>query len=390
MHALYPLWLPPLIALCSTVVSGLTAFGDAIVFLAVWSLLTTVGVLNEAAPHLLATGVMFTAFMSLSPLPYLTYIARYEIRDSMGWALMSGVPTAALVPLGVYLLIFGNVTVLKAVIGGTFLLFGVSKLWLSLVGEARAKAEGRVTAVDVYGVAVVDGPLDPLLPEAALCDDVPCEREQEAEDGVQPAVEVQTGGETSLNGLPCEEEEEEEEGSACVRFCFKPISPNHSLRFTGAVLFIAGVGAGVFGGMLGVGGPPQIVAFEVLRLHKYNQRGIQVIISWLGGITRIIALVSSSTFHAADWPSYLSVCIAAVIGTAIGASLRARVNTEMILRCLYVLLILSTITLFNVLKRPLTIAVYAGSVTVYAIALLLAWTHPCHSCALPCRRVFAE
>jgi hypothetical protein len=97
-------WLPPLLAFFACISSGLTAFGDGILFLVMWSVLTTAGAVDGTKPTALTQGVLHVMVLSLAPLPYLCWVARQEIRGFFWWACTMALPSGALVPLGMALL----------------------------------------------------------------------------------------------------------------------------------------------------------------------------------------------------------------------------------------------------------------------------------------------
>jgi hypothetical protein len=89
--------------------------------------------------------------------------------------------------------------------------------------------------------------------------------------------------------------------------------------------------------------------------------------------------MGSSVLRVEDWPAYLGTAASAVVGVAIGSSMRSRVDAETILRGLYCLLLVSALTMFDVVGNTLAIALYAGCLAVYI--LLVTGAH--HFASLP-------
>lgn len=391
MAAIGPPYVAPVLALVSCVVSGLTAFGQGILFLVLWSILGVVGVLDESHPDFITSAVLLSAVLSLAPLPYLAWVARFEMRDNLGWAVVLGLPTCALTPLGVAFLRLGNVAVLKGVTGALFATFGAVKLFLSLREEALLRqSESAARAVSLAAMASpfptrsLSGRKSPA-PTAAP-DDRSLQLDASTVDTtsiVVPSAAVVAGDSGAVNASS-EQDDVRLVSSAGSRLSdalerwFPPISDDHSLRFTTLALGLAGVASGVLGGMLGVGGPPQIVAFAVLRLHKTIQRGLVVAVGLVSSIMRIVTLVTSPGIHvySSDWPVIVGVAVGAVVGTSIGTYFRVYVHTETILRWLYGLLILSTVTMFNLVRHVSGLAVFFVFVAGYAGLLVLLWRRP--------------
>jgi uncharacterized membrane protein YfcA len=163
-------------------------------------------------------------------------------------------------------------------------------------------------------------------------------------------------------------------------WAFKPIAPRFSMAATAAILFTSNVIGGVLDGMLGIGGPPKIAAFAILNLGKETQRGVQSLGILTGAAVRLISLKTASTtiYHSELTRIYVIVSCLAVVGTTIGAIFRTKVSTEWILRCLYVLIILSTFTMFNVLSKWYFVLIYCICIAGYFAALAVMWWWPLH------------
>jgi hypothetical protein len=105
----YPVWLPGTIALGASFVSGLTTFGDGIIFLSVWAILNACGVVSDSA-NTFQSAIIFITLLPLASLPIVCWIARREIWDHLGWGALISSSTASFVPVGIHIL---SVTDLK-------------------------------------------------------------------------------------------------------------------------------------------------------------------------------------------------------------------------------------------------------------------------------------
>jgi uncharacterized membrane protein YfcA len=313
----------------SAAISGLTAFGDGILFMALWTALDAIGVLGGDHSQLLTRAAAFNTLMSIAPIPYVAWIARHEIRAVIGWGVLLATVAAVFVPLGVALLVIGNVVVLKGVVGGVFAVFGAARLWLSV---RQLKTE-RHTIVHPSAFST-------------------------------PMVVVET---------------EPSPGPASLwKQWFPVITTRYTLRGAFVMLTASGVLTGVGAGLLGIGGPPQIAAFALMNLSKETQRGIRVLVIAAGGLSRLVSLLTASTsiYVAEDVPGYVGCVVSAVLGAVLGAAFRSNVSSEAILRMLYALLIVSTITLLDVLSRWYTVLLWCTAVVGYFAALWMMWQWP--------------
>jgi uncharacterized membrane protein YfcA len=195
-----PPYVPPLLALVSCVVSGVTTFGDGIAFLVGWGLLTTAGVL-PAHPASYAKAVAYITLLPLTSLPALLWTARKELRRSVGYATVMSITTAAFTPAGSYVLLFGAADVVSALIGAFFLLFATLKMQGSVVDLGKARLHRRELAAAAataeaaeHGGAGAAAPPVPVqllqqLPAAAAAEAPPGATKQ-----APPAVDVEAGG----------------------------------------------------------------------------------------------------------------------------------------------------------------------------------------------------
>lgn len=366
----------------ATFCAGLTAFGEGIIFLVIWTSMDTVGVLGGDSSANLTLGVLMTMILSVTPMPYLLWVARKEIAAALGWAILLGACATAFVPLGFRLLTQGNTTVVKYSIGVVFGVFGTLKLWLSI----RSAALNRVDSAE-RGVVELDTVCVIQQQQAEVIDD----RQLVPSSTTASAAPVEPLPHTppDCSRQPVPSVDPSPASSVRCSSLFSPIAPRHSLHSTAVILGVAGVAAGVFSGMLGVGGPPQIIAYSILRLEKGPQRGIRVLGGFMFNCLRIVmfATAPSPILSVNDLGAYIAIAVAAVCGTIVGTRCREHVNTEVILRILYVLVFLSTFTLFNVSSSVLGLVVYGLLLVIYCAALYGLWVNP-HR--MECKRKSAE
>ncbi len=102
-------------------------------------------------------------------------------------------------------------------------------------------------------------------------------------------------------------------------------------------------------------------------------RGLMVIVSLISTAVRLttLSLASDSIITLSDWPAYVGVMMCAVVGTTIGSRLRQRMRAEGILRCLYALLILSALTMLDVLDSTVAMTVYFSLLACLAVVLVV-------------------
>ena len=104
-------------------------------------------------------------------------------------------------------------------------------------------------------------------------------------------------------------------------------------------------------------------------------RGIKVITTTVSNVIRLVsfAVLGNNIFSNSNAIVYVGIAAGTVAGTAIGSHLRLGLDTEVILRGLYVVLILSTATMFDtVMTDALSFGLFCGCVAAFA-ATLSAW-----------------
>lgn len=171
--------------------------------------------------------------------------------------------------------------------------------------------------------------------------------------------------------------------SACLIPFFPIASMRCSRRATAIVLFFTGFASGIMGGLIGTGGPPQLVAFSSLKLTKEHIRGVKVLATLVSNSLRIALFIAwgQGELFKEKWWVYLSVTVASLVGATIGSWLREYVAGETILKLLYLLLMLSCSELFGVIGKedpdgkpaPVNVGAIAGFVGGFVVWLLTVW-----------------
>jgi uncharacterized membrane protein YfcA len=335
--------------------------------------------------------------LPLTGLPVLLWAARQELRPNLAWAMLLSATTACLIPIGVYVLLVGGVREIRAVCGALFVVFGSAKLWLSVMKDRMSCAPaGSSTVVDPEGIEMKERLLVGDSPRAGSGDSggdgSGSDRAVSVSTGASgeglagdasPRVDAVTVRDTAPRQRPAATAVSSGRRTGLWRVvdyidaALVPISPVFSRNATAAIMLSTGAVSGLFGGMLGTGGPPQIVAFAQLQLAKDRIRGIKVIATTVSNVLRLLsfAVAGGDSLRRKDAWAYVGVTVGCVLGTAIGSYLRGRFDTEGILRGLYVILILSAATMFNVLKNGGALAAYLSSVVAYVVVLVVARQH---------------
>lgn len=127
----------------SSVMGGLTSFGDAILVHICLSGLGAAGLLSDRTSDL-RFAVLVTGLMSLVALPCALFFARASLRASLPYGLVMATTGCVFVLVGARVLFMGDLTVVKAAAGCVFLLFSAWRLLAGAVDDARAAvlAEG--------------------------------------------------------------------------------------------------------------------------------------------------------------------------------------------------------------------------------------------------------
>lgn len=184
-------------------------------------------------------------------------------------------------------------------------------------------------------------------------------------------------GATQSSLSPLDTEQQLTRTQRAVRCLFPEASDRCSPVVICIVLFFTGFASGLMAGLVGSGGPPQLIAFAQLRLRKEWIRGVKLLATTVSNVIRItlFAVWGSDIFREA-WYVYLAVALASLAGATIGSYLRQWVAGETILRLLYILLFLSTGELFGALEDAAGISAFAVATAAWLVSVGLIYLHP--------------
>lgn len=107
---------------------------------------------------------------------------------------------------------------------------------------------------------------------------------------------------------------------------------------------LAGFCAGVMGALTGMGGPPLLLLFEVLKIHKDEVRGIGAILNVLQ--VRIIVYATMGLFRGEEAWLYTIASVGSLLGLLVGIVLEKRVNQHVFSRILILLMLTCCLLMF--------------------------------------------
>lgn len=342
--------------LVSTLVAGLTAFGDGIVFHILWALASSAGAVGRDRASLERAVTIITIF-SVTKQPLQAYFAG---PNALWRARVHGLALAVTgvcgVPLGAAALRYSDVRALKVGAGALFLLYAAWKLAADAVAGARRAAQ--LASADGGGsgaTATPDGVGAPAgSPAAATKAGVGSSSARPRPPGPSPPP-------AAAASPPA---------AAVCRLAVPSLSPadaGYSPRSELALLALAGGAAGALGGALGVGGPPQMVAFAALSLGKDDVRAVATVFSAAELVARVAAL-GRDGLAAVPPAAAAATAGAAVLGTLAGTAARRLVDSAALLRALLVLVALSSGVLLGALDDAALLAALLGGVAAAAAA----------------------
>jgi len=156
------------------------------------------------------------------------------------------------------------------------------------------------------------------------------------------------------------------------------VSPVYSVRAALGALFGTGVLSGLLGGLFGTGGPPQMIAFAVLRVDKDVIRGVSMVYGLLECGMRVIMFTTSdgNVFSAAEWPIYAGIAVASWVGFVVGTWLRRYADTDMIIRMLLLLVFTSSAILLGALTTHAVAVGFAVAGAAWLGLLAFVFRHP--------------
>ena len=403
----------PVCAALSSVIAGLTTYGDAILFhiCSTLSRLTGLAAPSSSEDEELRFAVLCTTVMTVVTYFVACYLARGEVRRCLPYGLTMAVTGLSMVPVGSSLLFGGDLGPVKVGTGFFFASFATYYLTLSFREEAKGRLQGRSD-----GPPGGPDPLPQRRPAAATA----AAAEEAAGKGAA-AVEVGGQGSLILVAQAAAAEEAAGKGAAAVEVggqdslilvaqaaqnpgrCFVPwpepqaeweAAPAQDCRVHVAgggwwwwwwrsalapaplqraaeyvdsalhplsaatppsrallILLLAGAGAGFLNGLLGTGGPPQMLAWAVIGAHKDLARATWVVYASLEVPLRIYFTVTGPNWNpSAEGAIYAAVGAASLVSYLLGSYLRRHCNTRAILRVMLLVVGLSSSILMGALS----------------------------------------
>ena len=396
----------PLCAGLASACSGLTTYGDAILFHICATLSRISGL---AAPAVdedeeLRFAVLCTTIMSVVTIFVAWYYSRGELRRCVPYGLTMAATGLAMVPVGSSLLFNGDLGPVKVGTGVFFACFATYYLTLSFRDEAVAARLRGGGAVAPPGSAVAD-PLPQREPAAAAAaaaagkGGAAAEPAGPAEAAQGPGTDAAAAHYASRGRsfLPWPEPEAAWGGTAedcrvqvagapgagewwslraLAEFfdgTLHPLSHTTPPSRTLAVLLVAGTGAGFLNGLLGTGGPPQMLAWAVIGAHKDLARATFAVYASLEVPLRLYLTATGPGWNPSrDGALYASVGSASFVCYLAGTWLRRYCDTRAILRVMLVVVGLSSSVLMGALEsRGVAGGCAAGAGVVGACLLAL-------------------
>jgi hypothetical protein len=351
----------PVCAGLSSIVAGLTTYGDAILFHICATLARLSGAAAAAADESaeLRFSVLCTTIMSLVGYPLSLYFARREVLRCLPYGLTMATTGLAMVPVGASLLFSGDLGGVKVATGVFFACFAVHYLTLSFREEAVERLRGE-PPLPPPGNGGERDPLPQRAPAAAA------------------ALAPRAG---PLAPLAC--------AANWVDRTLLPLSSGMRPSTALFVLLFAGAGAGFLNGLLGTGGPPAMLAWAVIGAHKDLVRGSSSVYASLEVPLRVFVTASNPEWNPArDGATYAAVGASSVVAFLAGTWLRRFCDTRAILRVMLLVVGLSSSILMGALQSSAVAggcAAGAAAVGAWLLALRVAPASVARLCCLGAR-----
>jgi uncharacterized membrane protein YfcA len=320
----------------------------------------------------------------------------------LGYALANASTGVPMVVVGASLLFSADLFALKLFVGLFFLLFSVVKLSAAAVGVGKRKLAAERVAKEQAEEAKKPAAAASDLPvggseaaaawEEAAGESLPSPAEAAAADPAlaegavhKPSAGAETRAEEDgsdlivVSPVPGADmptptsSASTHRSSSLFSSCLSaqiaklpPISATYSVKATVIAFIISGAFAGLLNGLLGTGGPPQMVVFSILEVDKETIRSMSAIYGafLLPVRAYMFTQAQGNVFNPDDWPTYLSVAVASWGGFLGGTLLRRRADTDAIIRVLLVLVFASSAILLGALED-------AGLAAAYVVGGLL-------------------
>ena len=386
------LLLQGILVVCASFISGLSGFGQAIIYQTVWTLLGTLGV--EGAGNL-KDGVAITFIGGLTA-AFVMARESYRAKE-VRWDLAVGLTPGSLVftILGTAALTTFNQAALKKSLGILFLLFASWQLYMkckAIVAEkqkekfaiiaeheqemARAKLLEQQSQVENQQThpSILQEP-QPLEQEemhlatdsflthsgenATECD-LPRTRAGSEVQLSPDNVEHKSPSPIQLIEISSNDTVEHSSPTPTINLLDDPLSHSPFVcspslwlaqtrllltqrEFQGALL--AGSIAGFLGGCFGTNGPPIMLFFSVIPITKGQIRGTFAWNTIFLEIPKAVTLLAFGVFRADQWPIYLLMPPLTIFGTWLGGLAHHQVDVNVVMMVLQGLILLSTVAL---------------------------------------------
>lgn len=404
----------------SSGVAGLTSFGDAIVYLAIMGVLRIAGIYEESTP----ASVFNITLMTAVTLPFMAWEMRNgPLRARLRDGLLLSLTGIGTVFVGFWLLHNVDTAVLGYFIGALFFLFSSIKLAFEIVWWKTSQVEKSDSGATSELLSGPSGKLggsgtgETMSASMEASPDHSSNAVEEKETSGVVALTAPTTGAGPSVGAGADESDGgataaqhphastagpqagtapgPSDGAdtavavaaapALAASAEKPLPYHWSIGDSyvpppwpeclppfwraPAVVLIAGLGAGVLGGMLGVHGPPIVVGFALLKLGKDETRATFVVYAILELLLRL-GLFFGDGIDGSRWPVYVTVCAVSLSAFVLGTWLRQGLDGPTVMRCLLGIVLIGACLQLGVTEYAVSAAVVLPIVAVWAIALL--------------------
>lgn len=365
-------WIPILCSFSSCIVSGLTSFGDAIFFHIVWAIATASGGVPDGRDSL-AKAVIFASIQSISNIPLLFWFARKELFRAFPYGAVMAISGCAMVPVGSSLLYFGDIVVVKWLAGGFFLAFSIWRL----VSDGLAFVKSRTLPAAGEQSPSKAAAKQAEISEGSLTDSCTTPVDPETAEATVGGMSVHAAPDSSVavappnDPAPAETQTNNFIDNTISRLL--PISDRLPKKKCLLVLLCAGLGAGFLGGLLGTAGPPQMIAFSLMALHKDIIRAVSASYNSIEIPFRVIIFMNTDGTmfdFKNEWQLYLGIVLAAWTGYSAGTYLRKFADTAMIIRFLLCLVFASSGILLGALEHAWLAAMYIALAISFAVIMV--------------------
>jgi len=382
------------LALCASLSAGLTGFGDAVVYVVLWGACDALALVPQGA---LREAAAFIAIVALTQAPLLLVSARRELARMLPYSVAMNASAVPFSALGAWVLYHAEVVALKRFVGSFFLIFAAARLSgtvLAIARERRAAAAAAEAAAAAGAAGAAAGASTAAeavvgvnaalasaaeIPAAHTAPEAPALPSRGGEGGVD-------GDLTLVSSAPSSSPLARAAGA--LRWAEARLHPisrlapvPYSARASLLLLLCTGCMSGFLSGLMGVGGPPLMVAFSLLVVDKDDIRAISALYCLFELPTRVAVMWRQSVggadgFGAVD--AALAGCTAAgaLLGFSAGGFLRRFVDSANILRVLLAIVLVASGVLLGALESGAVALAFAAGLGAWAAALALHVARP--------------